>query len=168
MSGGAEIDAYDTVIRFNKFAIDGFESHTGVKTTHVFANRESILSRWFADKMFLRIIRHSYEPIEFNGDRTEVLGLNLYFGTNLETLMQAVVKDGHDKMPTAGLACLLALEAGGAYDVRVFGYEDSSTQYTHYAGAERSIERSEKEGHDIPSERRLFRKICERNGWRIW
>lgn len=35
---GSEIDSHDIVIRCNKFELDGYEIHTGIKTNYIVAN----------------------------------------------------------------------------------------------------------------------------------
>lgn len=141
-SKGKLIDSFDTIVRFNRSPIKGYEENVGTKTTHRFTNR--IVSKngkedSNEDSKFIPSLRNQIIILDKDNNITDVNFYQKIFHNTCEykfisrkTELKKLLKDNLpdiefiNRNPTGGLS-IISYFINQGYDVSIcgFGLEDN-------------------------------------------
>jgi hypothetical protein len=170
---GLQIDAFDEVVRFNRFCIKGFEPHAGSKTTlwstYGKANLGGTVTEYYPGDPDVRPDR-----ILFRGERgypsyapRELYRIPLKFHHDLKRqIMERTSKKGADRevlMPSSGLLVTTwMLESIGMENVTLAGFDHFSKEASklHHYWVPRAYGRPRE--HDGAVEAAMFAELRDR------
>ncbi len=128
---GAEIDAFDQVVRFNWFAIRGFERFVGTRTDLWSTFGRGSLPRDEDQRPQRAIYTHGKKPKRFVFPVRETYGIPRPFHDGVRAELQAATtRTGEARaklLPTSGLTVALwLLRAHGLRELTLFGFDHFS------------------------------------------
>jgi hypothetical protein len=159
---GAQIDAHDVVIRFNWFAITGFENHTGTKTTLWSTFGRGSLPKDPDQRPAKAIFVHGDQPKAFAYAVEEAWGIPRAFFNAVRERVQAASQIPEEErrkplLPSSGLVVALwLLEHHHVNQVSVIGFDHFSKKESgqHHYWIPRSFKTPPE--HDGEAEARLL------------
>jgi hypothetical protein len=163
---GPQIDAHDIVIRFNWFAISGFEPHVGTKTSIWSTFGRGSLPKDADQRPSRAIFIHGEQPKNFAYSVAEAWGIPRPFFDQVRERVQAEsrIQEADRRkplLPTSGLVVALwLLECHQVPQLTLAGFDHFSKQHTgqHHYWIPRSFKTPPE--HDGEAEARIFATLA--------
>jgi hypothetical protein len=163
---GAQIDAHDVVVRFNWFAIEGFETHVGTKTTLWSTFGRGSLPKDVSQRPAKAIYVHGEKPKAFAYAVEEAWGIPRPFFDSVQARVRAVSEISEEArlkplLPTSGLVVALwLLECHQVPSLSLVGFDHFSKASSgqHHYWIPSSFKRPPE--HDGDAEAKIFADLA--------